>query len=134
MLKKAHLKKTTKNSIYPLPYCIRYFFCTVICLFVVPLQAQFVIKDTTLFDAVSLHPYAKIADVGVANLTLQQIINNETYTFTTLTNSNQDLGFTSSHFWITFTINNQTTNTVGINTAQIKDLTSCFKCINSPTI
>ena len=110
MLKKAHLKKITKNSIYPLPYCIRYFFCTVICLFVVPLQAQFVIKDTTLFDAVSLHPYAKIADVGVADLALQQIINNETYTFTTLTNSNQDLGFTSSHFWITFTINNQTTS------------------------
>lgn len=73
-----------------------------------PLHAQFVIKDDSFEEEISLHPFAKIADLEQESRTIEEIILDHTLVFETLPNENTDLGFTNNHFWIKFDLHNET--------------------------
>lgn len=73
-----------------------------------PLHAQFVIKDDSFEEEISLHPFAKIADLEQDSRTIEEIILDHTLVFETLPNENTDLGFTNNHFWIKFDLHNET--------------------------
>lgn len=73
-----------------------------------PLHAQFVIKDDSFEEEISLHPFAKIADLEQDSRTIEEIILDHTLIFETLPNENTDLGFTNNHFWIKFDLHNET--------------------------
>lgn len=90
-----------------MPFLVRYFFCIFFCFLIVPSQAQFVIHENANFEEVSLHPFAKIVNVGSNQLTVDAIIKNDSLPFYHLSTNNEDLGFTDSHFWISFVIENQ---------------------------
>ena len=75
---------------------------------VFPLHAQFVIKDDGFEEEISLHPFAKIADLEQDSRTIEEIILDHTLVFETLPNENTDLGFTNNHFWIKFDLHNET--------------------------
>lgn len=102
------MKEVTKFSHQSIPFLFRYFFCILFSLFIFPLHAQFVISESTDFEEVSLHPFAKIVKVDSNDFTIQEVLQNESLSFYPLTTNNEDLGFTDSHYWITFTIDNQT--------------------------
>lgn len=90
-----------------MPFFVRYFFCILFCFLISPLQAQFLISDNTDFEEVSLHPFAKIVKVDSNDFTIQEVLQNESLSFEPQTTNNEDLGFTDSHYWITFTIDNR---------------------------
>lgn len=73
-----------------------------------PLHAQFVIKDDSFEEEISLHPFAKIANLEQESRTIEEIILDHTLVFETLPNENTDLGFTNNHFWIKFDLHNET--------------------------
>lgn len=86
-------------------------FCTFSFLFILTtfhLNAQFVINDDSFADEISLHPYAKIANVEQNKLTINEIILDEKLVFESLPNENTDLGFTNNNYWIKFDIHNET--------------------------
>ncbi|WP_415060077.1 7TM diverse intracellular signaling domain-containing protein [Flavobacterium sp.] len=73
-----------------------------------PLWSQFVINDNQKIDEISLHPYAKIANLEQENRSLHQILKDGKLVFEILPIENTDLGFTSNHYWLTFQIKNET--------------------------
>lgn len=101
------MNKRTKISTLRTPFIQRSFFCTLFCFVFFPSQAQFIIDTSTDFDEVSLHPFAKIVKVDVADLTIHEVKRNDSLPFYNLTSNNEDLGFTASHYWIKFAIDNQ---------------------------
>lgn len=73
-----------------------------------PLWSQFVINDNQKNDEISLHPYAKIANLEQEDRSLHQILKDGKLVFEILPIENTDLGFTSNHYWLTFQIKNET--------------------------
>ena len=73
------------------------------------LHAQFVATDITTQKVVSLHPYASIVDVGSHDYTLGAILDTPTLAFQPV-QANQDLGFTTHHYWVKFQIYNATSS------------------------
>lgn len=76
------------------------------------LCAQFVIKENQRIDEISLHPFAKIANLKQEKLTLEQVIKDSRLVFETLPNENTDLGFTNNNYWITFQLKNNSNSNV----------------------
>ena len=77
-----------------------------------PLWAQFVINENQRIDEISLHPFAKIANLKQEKLTLEQVIKDSRLVFETLPNENTDLGFTNNNYWITFQLKNNSNSNV----------------------
>ncbi|GGD27220.1 hybrid sensor histidine kinase/response regulator [Flavobacterium orientale] len=74
-------------------------------------SGQFIIKPDTTLDEVSLHPYATLARLGAESISLDAVLQLDANQFETLPNSNTDLGFTSDHYWLRFSIRNELTTT-----------------------
>ncbi|RAR48552.1 hybrid sensor histidine kinase/response regulator [Flavobacterium lacus] len=72
------------------------------------LHSQFIINENYFEDEISLHPYAKIANLEQNQRTIHEIILDKKLVFSDLPNENTDLGFTKSHYWIKFQIFNTT--------------------------
>lgn len=100
------MKQLTRFFPFTIPFLQKCFFCVLFCFVVFPLQAQFVVNQESNFEEVSLHPFAKITKVDARAYTIDEVLNDRSLVFRQLTNKNEDLGFTNSHYWITFEIEN----------------------------
>jgi len=74
-------------------------------------RSQFIIKPESTFEQVSLHPYATLARLGAESISLDAVLQLDANWFATLPNSTTDLGFTSDHYWLRFSIRNELTTT-----------------------
>lgn len=82
----------------------------VLNLFVLPkaLFAQFVISEPTLFDELSLHPYASYWHAGAKEVTFEKNQTLPEAAFISYPDEVNDFGFTQDQFWIRFEIQNAT--------------------------
>lgn len=92
--------------------------------------SQYIIESKTQIKAVSLHKFARIYDSKDSLLTAEQVFKLPNSYFNELPNSNTDLGFTSSNYWIRFQIKNNISQDLSyyLETSRpIVDLASFYK-------
>ncbi|MFN3968112.1 7TM diverse intracellular signaling domain-containing protein [Flavobacterium sp.] len=69
-------------------------------------SAQFLLSKGNTTEKVSIHDKSEYVDVGLRNLTLEQVRASEDLKFKPMLNENTDFGFTTHHFWIRFQLKN----------------------------
>lgn len=78
------------------------------CLFSIVCHSNTILKINEPLQKKSLHTIAKIHNASDSNLSVFQVSRLPNSSFKELTNESQDLGFTTNHFWVKFTIENPT--------------------------
>ena len=74
--------------------------------------SQYIIKEDSLPQNISLHQVAQIADVGNSEMSFAEMLSSEkNLKFKKLPAENTDLGFTDHNFWVKFEIANTTAKT-----------------------
>lgn len=70
-------------------------------------HAQFIFKDDSLPEKISILKYSQIADAGYQNFSINQIRNNKpTLKFKSITGNFGNLGFTDHNYWLKFEVFN----------------------------
>ncbi|MGL2966025.1 7TM diverse intracellular signaling domain-containing protein [Flavobacterium sp. XGLA_31] len=72
------------------------------------ISAQFILQKENLTDKISIHNKAEYVDVGLLNISLEQVMHSKALDFKPMPNENTDFGFTTHHFWIRFQLKNTT--------------------------
>jgi signal transduction histidine kinase/CheY-like chemotaxis protein len=72
------------------------------------LSAQLLLQKGNLSDKISIHSKAEYVDVGLINLSLDQVMHLKALDFKPMPNENTDLGFNIHNFWIRFQLKNNT--------------------------
>lgn len=71
-------------------------------------NSQLLITNNQSFESQSLHHFTTILNVKDQNFSIQEVLKLPNDRFKPLQNENQDLGFTTDHYWLQFAIQNQT--------------------------
>ena len=80
-----------------------------VLLFSIVSNAQFDERDIGT-EAVSLRPETSVLVAGQTNYSFEEIIGDTTLEFVPLTSLKENLGFSNDHYWMKFTLENQSSN------------------------
>lgn len=113
-------------------------FCLFFLLVSTSFYSQYSIKEETVPEKLSLHPYALIADAGQNELSLDAVAgNSNSLEYRDLEKENTDLGFTDHHYWVKFQLKNETGERLDyfLETARpITDLAELFAIDNQGNV
>ena len=72
------------------------------------LNAQYIINEP-LMESVSIQEHAEIANTGTADFSIEEIINQKSnIRFSPLSDTGENIGFTTANYWVKFQIKNDT--------------------------
>lgn len=75
-------------------------------------NSQFIIQENTAFKSQSLHKFTSILNVKDKRISIKEVLQIPKGKFEPLPFENTDLGFTTDHYWLQFSIENNTSKEV----------------------